>query len=141
MGSGVTPSLPSIVESNASLDIDGVAGIERPISTADHVDVVCLQMRYLIHTPLLALLPFAPLTLLGLRVLMRIREDALLVFRFLFGPIQPHRCTTGNLPLFLLLFRGVRQHLTEVAELAVQGITQRLNGLKPECIGLAVDQR
>src|SRR6266516_902880 len=70
MGSGVTPSLPSIVESNASLDIDGVPGIERPISAADHVDVVCLRMRYLIHTPLLALLPFAPLTLVGLRVLM-----------------------------------------------------------------------
>src|SRR5260221_156144 len=122
--SGRAPSLSSIVESNASLDIDGVPSIERSISAADHVDVVCLRMRYVIHPPLLALLPvaFAPLTLLGLRVLTRIREDALLVFRLLFGPIQPHRCPAGDFALFLLLLRRIRQHLTEVTELAVQRV-------------------
>src|SRR5215469_1997535 len=54
MGSGVTSSLSSIVQRNASLDIGGVASIECSISAADHVDNVCLRM---IHTPLLALLP------------------------------------------------------------------------------------
>src|SRR5260370_29635570 len=49
MGSGVTCPLSCIVQSNASLDIDGVASVERPISAADHVDVVCLPIRYLIH--------------------------------------------------------------------------------------------
>ena len=56
MGSGVMSSLPSIVQRNASLDIGGVPGIERSISAADHVDIVCLWM---IHTLLLALLPCA----------------------------------------------------------------------------------
>src|SRR3954454_6317068 len=50
MGSSVMPSLSSIVESNASLDIDSVPSIERPVSAADHVDVVCLWMRYLFQT-------------------------------------------------------------------------------------------
>src|SRR6266699_4632477 len=60
MGPGVPPSLSSMVQSNASLDIDGVAGVERPISAADHVDVVCLRMRYMLQTPLLVLFPLAP---------------------------------------------------------------------------------
>src|SRR6266699_4584291 len=59
MGSCVPPSFSSIVQSNASLDIDGVAGVERPISAADHVDVVCLRMRYMLQTPLLVLFPLA----------------------------------------------------------------------------------
>ncbi len=131
MGSGVTSSLSSVVESDASLDIDGVPSVERPISAAGHVDVVCLRIGYVIHPSLLVLLSFAPLTFLGLRVWMRIREDALLVIRLLFGPIQPNRCPAGNFALFLLLFLCIRQYLTEVTEFAVQGITERLNGLKP----------
>src|SRR5215471_2518256 len=141
MGSGVTPSLASIVERKASLDIDGVASIERPVSAADHVDVVCLRMRYLLQTPLLALLPFTRLPFPGLGVLMRIREDALLIFRLLFSPIQPHRCTTSNLALFLLLALAVGPHFAEVAELAVQRVAQRLNGLDPQRIRSPVDQR
>src|SRR5258707_11978603 len=46
MGSGVTSSLSSVVESDASLDIDGVPSVERPISAAGHVDVVCLRIGY-----------------------------------------------------------------------------------------------
>src|SRR5215467_5313836 len=141
MGSGVTPSLSSIVQGNASLDIDGVASIERPVSAADHVDVVCLRMRYVIHTLLLALLPFTRLPFPGLRVLMRIREDALLIFRLLFSPIQPHRCPTSDLALFLLLALAVGPHFAEVAELAVQRVAQRLNGLNPQRIRFPVDQR
>src|SRR5260370_36667478 len=72
MGSGVTCPLSCIVQSNASLDIDGVASVERPISAADHVDVVCLRIRYLIHPSLLTLLPWSPLTFPWFRVLMRI---------------------------------------------------------------------
>src|SRR6266566_838724 len=140
MGSGVTPSLSSIVERNASLDINGVASIERPVSTADHVDVVCLRMRYVIHTPLLALLPFTRLPFPGLRVLMRIREDALLIFRLLFSPIQPNRGTTSNLASFLLLALAVGPHFAEVTEFAVQCIAQRLNGLNPQRIRSPVDQ-
>src|SRR6516225_8221413 len=131
VGSGVAPSLSGIVQSNASLDIDGVAGVERPISAADHVDVVCLQMRYVLQTPLLVLVPLAPLTLPGLRVPMRIREDALLVVRLLFGTVQTHWTITSSLALFLLLLRAIWQHLTEVTELTVERIAQRLNGLKP----------
>src|SRR5262249_58560724 len=52
MGSGVTSPLSSIVESNAPFDVGGVASIERPISAADHVDIVYLRM---IHVPFLAL--------------------------------------------------------------------------------------
>src|SRR5262249_21586476 len=51
MRSGVASPLSSIVQRNASLDIGGVPGIERPISAAAHVDVVCLLT---IHTLLLA---------------------------------------------------------------------------------------
>src|SRR5260370_8151798 len=60
MGSGVPPSLSSIVQSNASLDIDGVPGVERPISAADHVDVGRLRMRYGLQTPPLFLFPLSP---------------------------------------------------------------------------------
>src|SRR5215470_11392993 len=48
MGSGVVSPLSSIVESNAPFDVGGVASIERPISAADHVDIMRLRM---IHIP------------------------------------------------------------------------------------------
>src|SRR5260370_554268 len=123
MGSSVTTSLSSIVESNASLDIDRISSIKRPIRAADHIDVVCLRRRYLLQIPLLTLLSFAGLLFLGLRVMVRIREDTFCFLRRLFRTVQPYGRITSDFTLFLLLIRAVRKDLAEVTEVTLQRIT------------------